>query len=260
MLDEITPVLLTYNESENIRRSLTKLWWADDVVVLDSYSTDETVSIVKQFEPVRLFKRQFDSHADQWNFALRETNIQTEWVLAMDADYLLTDQLISELGALRPQRGIGGYRAHFRYCVFGRPLRGALYPPVTVLYRLPDARYVQDGHTQRVVVQGEICELRNKILHDDRKPLSAWLQAQHRYMKLEADVLTERKWRDLSWPDRVRKLRVVAPVFVFLNCLLVQRGLLDGRAGLYYGFQRMLAETLLSLRLLEKDLPTPRKQ
>ena len=128
MLEQITPVLLTYNEEENIGRTLGQLGWASDVVVVDSYSTDNTVAIARSRIQVRLLQRTFDTHAQQWNFAVQNSAIKTEWILALDADYLLTSEFIYEMARLRPESEINGYLAGFRYCVWGRPLRGALYP------------------------------------------------------------------------------------------------------------------------------------
>jgi len=254
MIERITPVILTFNESPNIARTLEKLAWAADVVVVDSLSTDDTLDRARAFPNVRTFQRPFDEHAAQWNWAVRETGIRTEWVLALDADYVLTDELTEELRGLDPAPDAAGYRASFVYCISGRRLRGSVYPPVTVLYRRDRADYEQDGHTQRIRVQGRVLDLRGRILHDDRKPFSAWLRAQQRYMRLEARLIRSKRWAELRWPDRVRKLRVVAPFLVLLYCLVVQRGLLDGRAGWLYAFQRTIAEAMLSLNLLRADL------
>jgi hypothetical protein len=76
--------------------------------------------------------------------------------VALDADYVLTDEFVDELARLRSESDINGYLATFRYCVWSRPLSGALYPPVSVLYRKGKARYVQEGHTQRVKVEGRL--------------------------------------------------------------------------------------------------------
>ena len=76
-------------------------------------------------------------------------------------------------------------------------------------------------------------------------------------MKIKAEVIGHARFADLGWMDRLRKLHVVAPFVVFLYCLLVKRGILDGRAGLYYGFQRMLAEAILSLHLTRQELVDP---
>jgi len=254
MIDRITPVILTFNESPNIDRTLGRLGWAGDVVVLDSHSADDTLERAAAHPAVRTFKRRFDRHADQWTHAVNETGIRTDWVLALDADYVLTEELVEELRSLRPGPDVAGYRARFVYCVYGRRLRGSLYPPVTVLYRRDRARYVQDGHTQRIQVDGPVLDLEAPILHDDRKPLSSWLASQNRYMKLEAELLRDAPWSELRWPDRIRKLRVVAPFFVLLYCLVLKGGLLDGRAGWFYAFQRLISETTLSLHLLRRDL------
>lgn len=253
MLDQITPVILTYNEAPNIERTLAQLGWARDIAVVDSFSTDETLDLIARTPKVRVFQREFDCHENQWNFALSETGIASEWVLALDADYILTPELVEELKSLTPSASVAGYRARFIYCIEGRRLRGSAYPPVTVLYRHKGAAYQQDGHTQRVRLQGDIAELHSPLLHDDRKSFDHWRRAQRRYTKLEASKLSLSKWRDLGWPDRARKLRVVAPFAMPLYCLFAKGGILDGRAGLQYAYQRMLAELMLSRSLFEND-------
>lgn len=254
MFDSITPVILTYNEAPNIERTLSKLRWAKDIIVVDSYSDDDTVLIAGHQPNVRVFKRAFDSHANQWNYALRETGITSEWVLALDADYVLSDELVNELGAMNPGDNIGGYQATFRYCVYGNALSRTVYPPVTVLYRLRNSLYQQDGHTQRIVVDGKVERLRHPMYHDDRKPLKHWIVAQQRYMTLEAEKLLGSRLSALGWTDRLRLMRFVFPFCMFFYCLFIKGLILDGRAGLYYSMQRMVAELLLSLNLLQNDI------
>ena len=156
--------------------------------------------------------------------------------------------------ALVPNSGVAGYRAAFTYCVNGKPLRGAAYQPVTVLYRRDVARYVQDGHTQRVQVRGEILSLDERIYHDDRKPLTHWLAAQARYMRLEADKLHSVRFGALGRADQLRRLVIFAPVAMFFYCLFVRGCVLDGRPGLFYAFQRAVAEAILSLYLIERNM------
>jgi glycosyltransferase involved in cell wall biosynthesis len=251
VFDSITPIILTHNEAANIERTLEKLQWAEDIVVVDSFSSDETLEIIQHFPQARVLQRAFDCHAAQWNFALHETCIKTEWVLALDADSILTDELISEIKNLIPDTNVLGYKAKFRYCINGYPLRGTLYPPVTVLYRREKASYRQDGHTQQVVVEGKIEKLKSPMLHDDRKPLSHWVSAQNRYMKLEAEKLLSSDFKALSWADRLRRMYIIAPFAILFYCLFMKGAVLDGRAGLFYAFQRMFAELLLSLHLLQ---------
>ena len=252
MLDQITPLILTLNEEANLARALEQLRWARRVVVLDSGSDDSTRAIAQGFANVSVYTRAFDTHAAQWNHGLTACGIDTPWVLALDADYVLpADECARELSALQPEPAVSGYRAHFRYCIHGRALRGSLYPPVTVLFRRAQAQYVQDGHTQRLQLAGEVRTLAGRIDHDDRKPLQRWLSSQARYARLEADLLLRSCWSDLRIQDRLRLLLVVTPWLVPMYTLCVQRGLFDGWAGVHYALQRGLAESILSLTLIE---------
>ena len=251
MLDQITPLILTYNEAPNIGRTLGALAWAREIVVVDSFSDDGTLEIASSFPQVRIFQRAFDSHRNQWEFGLRETGIKTEWVLALDADYVVTSNAVAELKGLAPDAEVSGYRAKFTYCVNGKPLHSGIYPSVTVLYRREAASYVQDGHTQRVVVNGRVEELCSPLLHDDRKSLRRWLSSQVRYAELECKKLLTANAATMKTRDRLRLSLVIAPPATFFYCLFVRGGVLDGWPGFYYAFQRTLAELMVSLYLLD---------
>lgn len=249
---QITPLILTLNEAPNIGRTVGRLTWATEVVVVDSLSDDATRSILEGIPNVTVVEREFDQHANQWNFGIAQC--RSEWVLGLDADHLLSDQLIAELSGLNPQQGVSAYFARFDYCVFGRPIRGSLYPPRAVLFRRDRCRFEQDGHTQELRVDGEIRRLEGKILHDDRKPLRRWLADQAKYADLEAIHLLGKSPAELSFPDRLRRKVILAPPLVFLYSLLGKGVILDGWPGWYYTVQRTVAELLLSLRLIEAKL------
>lgn len=254
-LATITPLVLTYNEAPNLRRCLESVSWASDIVVVDSHSSDETVSIAESYSHVRVVQRAFDAHARQWSFGLRECGIASEWVLGMDADYALTPELLDEIHRLTPPTEVSAYRVPFSYRVFGRRLRGNVYKSVAVLFRREMCGYVQDGHTHRLEVRcGQTVPLRAPMIHDDRKPLARWLASQSNYMDLECRKLLNTPRRELGWPDRLRLWLIPAPLAMLAYCLVVQRGLLDGWAGWYYAFQRLAAESILSLKLLEARL------
>src|SRR6266487_839847 len=121
MLSEITPLILTFNERDNLSRTLAPLHWASQVVIIDSFSTDETCHIARANPRVMFLQRHFDSFADQCNFGLKQ--IKTHWVLSLDADYILTPELVKEISSLNPSVDVGGYQVRFRYCLLGRPLR-----------------------------------------------------------------------------------------------------------------------------------------
>ena len=249
MREEITPLILTFNESANISRTLEPLKWADCVIIVDSFSTDETVMMATASHPnVIVRQRQFDTHATQWNFGIDQ--ITTPWVLSLDADYELSPELIDELHQLQPPNDVTGYEAQFEYRIFGRSLRSSVYPAHTVLFRQGRARYHDDGHTQKLEIEGKIVPLIAKIYHDDRKPLSRWLSSQDRYMIIEARHLLSTPLPQLSLQDRLRRKIFFAPAVMFLYLLFARGLVLDGWRGWFYVCQRTIAEILLSLRLL----------
>ena len=255
-LDQITVLVLTRNEAPNIGRTLDKLSWAQRVVVVDSFSLDETCSIAHSYQNVMLVQRKFDNHAAQWNYGL--AHIDTEWVLSLDADYQLTDSLVDELKTLNPPQAMDAYFARFKYCIRGRPLRATLYPPRAVLFRRACCRYEQEGHTQVLRIDGDCGWLQALIYHDDRKPLTDWLASQDRYARLEAEHLLSSSPAELSLPDRLRRWIVPAPALVLFYALFVKGLIFDGWSGWYYAFQRAVAETVLSLRVIESRLTAPK--
>lgn len=247
---DITVMILTFNEAPNIRRTLEKLSWAGEVVVIDSGSTDGTLDILREHANVRIFTRAFDTFANQCNYGLEQ--VRTEWVLSLDADYVLTPAFVEELQTLEPVEEQAGWKARFVYCVHGRRLRSSLYPPRSVLYRQKLARYEDDGHGHRVSLKGSVQMLKASILHDDRKPLSRWFAAQIAYAEREALKLGAASPQELNLADRLRRVIWCAPLLVLVYTLFLKGLILDGWPGWFYAFQRMLAETLLSLRLLEQ--------
>jgi glycosyltransferase involved in cell wall biosynthesis len=250
-LEEITPMILTFNEQDNLRRTLSALAWAKQIVVVDSFSTDQTLDIAAAFPSVRVVQRKFDHFADQCNFGL--SHVKTEWVLSLDADYICNAGLFEELRSL-VESSAAGYWSNFRYGIYGKALRGSLYPPRIVLYRRDSARYQRDGHAHRVVVEGPLGKLTSFILHDDRKPLGRWVNSQLKYAELEAAKLESTPRNQLGWKDRLRTRYVITPFLTVLYCLFYKGLILDGWAGIFYTFQRIFAELTLSLTLLDRKL------
>src|ERR1043166_23200 len=142
MFDNITPLVITYNEAPNIARTLNKLSWAKRIVVIDSGSTDATLDLLRGYPRVVVIHHPFSDFATQCNFGL--TQIDTPWVLSLDADYELSNGLVDEIGAFTDTDSVGAYRVPFVYRIYGRPLRGTLYPPRVVLCRAAMARYVNE--------------------------------------------------------------------------------------------------------------------
>lgn len=248
----LTALILTYNEEANIARTLASLAWLASILVIDSGSTDGTLEILAAHPSVRRIERPFDSFANQCNFGL--DRITTPWVLSLDADYRITPALAEEIEqALRDPAtaAIAGFSLPFRYCIAGKPLRGTLLPPRTCLYRPRAGRYRNEGHGHRLVIEGPVRPLKHPILHDDRKPLARWLDSQQRYMAIEAATLLRTPSGQLSLADRLRKHTPLAPLAALLLCLVGNRGVLDGAHGWAYALQRMYAELLLCLLLID---------
>src|SRR5579875_205028 len=249
MREAITPLIITYNEAANLRRTLEKLTWASDIVVVDSFSTDSTLEIAGAFPQVRVIQRPFDHFANHCNFGLE--HCRSNWVLSLDADYVLSGGLIAELHDWVPEAEVNAYFSRFVYCVFGRPLRGSLYPPRPILFRRNCCHYYQDGHAHALRIEGRVGRLKNIVFHDDRKSLAHWMGAQVRYSTLEIEKLARTRPDQLSLPDRIRRRIFLAPLLVFFYTLIGKGLIFDGWAGWFYVFQRTLAELLISLRLLE---------
>ena len=254
-LDAITSLIITYNEEPNLPRVLAALGWCKHIVAIDSFSSDGTLDILRSHRNVRVLQRQFDSFASQCNFGL--AHVETEWVLSLDADYVCSPEMTRELEDLPESATVEGYRARFKYCIDGKPLRASLYPPRTVLYRRLSARYEDDGHSHHVRVAGSVGDLRSYIYHDDRKSLDSWLAAQQRYALKEVEKLRSTPRELLSRPDKVRRVGWIAPLLMPFYCLLVRGLVLDGRAGLYYTMQRTFAEVLLALRIGAAGVRSP---
>jgi glycosyltransferase involved in cell wall biosynthesis len=251
MLDHITPVLLTHNEEQNIGRTLSRLGWAKDIVVVDSGSTDGTLTILAACPNVRVFNRRFDTHAKQWRYAVEETQIATDWILRLDADYLVSDALVSELAQLDPDSPVNAYRIRFDYAIFSQKLFSSLYPTNTILLRKDKFCVWDKGHTEAWDVKGSIATLSGRVLHDDWKPTGQWVIGQTRYMQREAE------WLRVARAGLVRWLRLrppLMPIVAFIYCLFGKGLIISGRAGIFYALQRMVAEAILSLMVLEEKL------
>jgi glycosyltransferase involved in cell wall biosynthesis len=255
---EISGLILTYNEALNIGRVLEKLSWLNEIVIVDSGSDDETLEIVKKFPNARLVVRSFDNHTNQWNYGVEQ--VSGEWVLSLDSDYILSDEIIISIQELGEQMLESAFYAHFKYCISGKPLSGTLYPDRAVLFDRKKCHYIQDGHTQLLSIDGTTKCLEGFIFHDDRKPLIRWLNSQISYARLEANHLFDSEVSRLSPPDRIRKRVWLAAPVVFFYTLFFKRCLFDGWHGWMYVLQRTYAEVLISLFLLDRKLSSTFKK
>jgi glycosyltransferase involved in cell wall biosynthesis len=252
MLDKITPVILTYNEAPNIGRTLDSLRWAGAVVVLDSGSSDETQDIAARYSNVKWFQRTFDSHQAQWEYAIRETGILTEYVLALDADMEVTAEFRDELQNKFLPGGFPGGDVPFVYSYYGRTLAGSLYPNQIRVFRSAEVVVTQVDHTQHFAVQGTVYKFRSRIIHDDRKSLERWVAAQLSYQVLNDDAITGNGGQS-RLKYSLRRAGIMPPL-VGLLAYLRSGGPFGGAASARYAYERMVCEGLLAIRLMNGRL------
>lgn len=246
----LTAIILTYNEEPNIARTLSALNKIERVFVIDSFSSDKTVEIATDFPNVTVYQREFDEHTKQWEYA--RSLVKTDWTLALDADYQFSEKNIHEIEELlstNPKEN--GFYADFLYAIDGKVIKSGIYPPVCVLYKTAFCEYKKDGHTQRLFINGISGNLKNKLIHDDRKSFSHWIQSQVNYAQLEAEKLVSTQKNESSKNDKIRLKSKLIPILVFFYCIFAKGGWKEGKAGWKYAYQRMFAEIILQYFLLD---------
>ena len=262
MFNSITAVILTLNEAPNIERVLAKLCDIPEVYVIDSGSTDDTALICARFSNVRFITNIFVSHEAQWRYAVARVQGDAvaakqkpkEWVLTLDADYVLSENLIEEIRALKPPETISGYACKFQFWIDAGPVPASLYPPRVVLFRPTQAHYYMRGHTQLLQLNGTLGTLNGLIYHDDRKSWERFLANQRKYAVLEAEHLRRATWSELRIQDKVRLTGLIAPWLV--PAMTYLRIWPAGRRAIKYCAMRFtsefgIAKTIWQMRIAE---------
>ena len=251
----VTPFILTYNEEPNLGRTLESLRWAARVVVVDSGSTDATRAIADRFPNVAWFERRFDDFEGQSRFAIEETGIDAEYVLALDADMAVPAPFVAELEARFFTGDYAGALVPFEYWALGRPLLGSILRPQLRLFKRAAVRVQQVGHGHKFTVDGPVYRFKAPILHDDRKSLDRWTSSQLGYSKKEQDRMAHEA---PSFKDRVRRSGLM-PLIAGGITYLRAGGPFGGRAALQYTYERVVFESLMAMRLLGEEPPDERK-
>lgn len=250
-LQNITPVILAYDEEPNIARTLGSLKWAQRVFVLDSGSHDGTESICRSFVNVSWRMRAFDSFKDQWEHALHNLGITTDYLLALDADMEVPAKLVDEIGAHFLKGKYNGGLMAFDYRYFGQSLAGSICPPQMRLFRRDAVQVTQQNHGHKFAVEGNVHRFRSRLIHDDRKPLERWVESQLRYLKDNELALTNGNGRGAR--GYLRKLGLMPPA-IGLLAYIRAGGPFKGAAAARYAYERMTAESMLAIRLMDSRL------
>ena len=264
-------LILTLDEETNLPSCLESVAWCDDVVVLDSGSTDLTVDIAEA-SGARVYQRSFDDFAGQRNWALDNVEFRHPWLFHLDADERFTDALHIECENVVVHDERSTYMVPSKMIFRGRWLRwSGMYPSYQMrLMKIGEARFVQKGHGQR---EGEALRgvgvLREPYLHYGfSKGMQDWFTKHRRYAAEEArEALQELEGagidrRGLASLDPVRRRRAlkelssilpVRPLLRFVYMYFLRMGFLDGWAGLEYcrllaRYERMIVENVKLLQ------------
>lgn len=251
-LADVTPVVLTFNEEENIGRTLESLRGFARVVVVDSLSDDCTQEIARTFPNVSWFARPWAGFREQWGFALEQTGISTPFVLALDADMQVTPALEMEIAAAVERPGVDGGTMAFEYRIRGIPLAGSLYPRQLRLLRRTKAKAGERGHAHELVVDGAVVNLSAPLIHDDRKPLEMFARAQLGYSARELSGLLSGEAQ--RCPARIRRAFPFTPIGVWLWAWVRAGGPFRGPAARRYALERLLYEAMLRWRVEDEIL------
>jgi glycosyltransferase involved in cell wall biosynthesis len=265
----VSILLLTLNEEKNLPICLDALSWCDDVVVIDSNSTDRTVELAGK-HGARVFRRPFDNFAAQRNYGLQDIPFKHEWIFHLDADEIITDELRSEMEQSILHTPYDAFRIPSKMMLFGKWLRySGMYPAYQVrLTRHPSFTFRQVGHGQREDIdQSRIGTLKSPYLHYSfSKGMTDWFERHNRYSSMEAEESLRHlasgsiDWNGLLSHNTTRRRRALKefsfrlpfrPLARFIYMYFLRLGFLDGRAGLTYCSLLSIYEYMILVKIKE---------
>jgi glycosyltransferase involved in cell wall biosynthesis len=265
----VSVLILTLNEEINLPGCLESVSWSDDIVVYDSFSTDRTVEIAKEFS-ARVIQRKFDNYANQRNAALNDVKYKYPWVLMVDADERWGKELYKEINfAIQEEKNKDISIFHFtrKDFFFGKHLKHSLASSTWAgrLVRLGDIS-VQREINEEYHTNGQKEYLKGKFEHYPfNHGIAFWLERHNRYSTMEAKALVGETKDKLdikdvlsSDPTKRRKfLKQLAfrlpcrPFIVFCYLFFFRLGILDGYPGFTYCRLRAIYEYMIDLKVKE---------
>lgn len=238
MRAKLSVLLPTFNNAEIIRPTLESIRWVDEILVVDSFSTDTTLDICREYG-ARVIQHEYIQSANQKNWAIPQC--AHDWVLQIDTDEVLEPKLRAEIETVleNPPAGVDGWRIPFKHHVLGQWVRACgLYPEYHLrLFRRDRGRFEDKEVHAHVRVPGEVETLRNHIKHFGMTSISKQLSNVDRYSRYQADELRKRgkrfRWTQVS----VRPLAVFGYYYFWkLGFTAGYRGLLVSSVNATYDF------------------------
>ena len=258
----VSVMIFTLNEATHLPSCLDAARWCDDVIIVDSFSTDETESIARS-HGARFFQHAFTGFGSQRNWALANTAPKHDWILILDADERITPELAEEMRRVLEDAppSVGDYRVKRRFHMWGRWLRySSLYPTWVVrLIHRERVRYVDRGHAETQDVDGEIRELSHDLIDENLKGVDEWFARQNRYSTKEAEHELREEARPWRWKELVAADPLVRrdglkrlawrmplrPVVYFLYSYVVRQGFRDGADGLRFCTMKAIYQAMI---------------
>jgi glycosyltransferase involved in cell wall biosynthesis len=252
----VSIVILTCDEESNIRQCLASVAWANQIMVLDSGSTDDTVPVARSLG-AEVIEQPWLGFSAQREHALRIPELRHDWVYFVDSDEWVSPQLASEIAFHMQAPSCAGLAHRLRLVFQGTWIRHCGWYRGSWVVRLVDRRYTEyDGSPvgERACIDGPVRRLRNDIVDEDQKGLATWLHKHVRYAQLEAQQrntpalshrlhalrsghfgqtrpLIRTVLKDVIFPSVPAK-----PIALFLYMYVIRLGLLDGKVGLRFCF------------------------
>ena len=258
----------TLNEAQNLPGLLDSISWADDIVVLDSLSTDDTEKIARE-RGCRFYQRKYDGRGSHQNWAMENIDFKYKWVFYLDADERMSEELRKEIVAIaenKYERRVAFYCGRKNYFQ-GRWIKRAM-PPSYIMrfFQPPLIRFQRKAHPVPIV-DGEIGYLRKYFIHYNfSKGLQEWIERHNLYSTYEAEetmrALREDpvRWGRLLSSDaatRRKELKNLSfrmpfrPTLKFIYMYILKRGFIDGTAGLAYCRLQKMYEWQIVLKVKE---------
>lgn len=257
----VSVIILTYNEEVNIKFSLESVKdLTDDIFIVDSFSTDKTLEIARHYTD-KIFQNPWTHYAGQRQWALANLPLKHDWILFLDADERLTSSLKTEIYQVVTRElenpHLGGYYVPRHFFFLGRQLNWGGYQAGLKELRLSNRNYLilgeRAGHEIYISKKG-VGSLKEPMIHEDKKPLSAWVERHNYYSTLNANYLWSLKHgkdlfkgfekstpdRHLYWKEKLRKNLLYnlpigfRPTLLFIYRYFFKLGFLDGMAGFIY--------------------------
>lgn len=264
----VSILVLTLNEESNLPACLASVGRFDDVVVLDSFSTDRTVRLAEEWG-ARVIQRKFDNWAAHQNWALGHITFKHPWVFYIDADERMTDDLAAEIQTIAedPRRSEAAFYCGRRNMFMGKWIKHAMPPGNIMRFFRPGFIRFERLVNPTPVVNGLHGYLRGQLLHYNfSKGLTEWIEKHNKYSLMEAmqgsEEVRSEEIKGASFfsgdPAARRKaLKALSfrlpfrPVLKFLYLYIANRGFLDGRAGLMYCLLQSMYEYMIVIKMKE---------